>query len=85
MSLMIQGPKQPDNDINIYLKPLVDDILKLWKDGVKIWDGYKREHFNLRALLFVTITDLPDLGSLAGQATKGYNGCVVCLDNTKAR
>ena len=27
----------------------------------------------------------PEPRKLAGQATKGYNGCVVCLDNTEAR
>ena len=33
MPLMIQGPKQPDNDIDVYLEPLVDDLLKLWEDN----------------------------------------------------
>ena len=85
MPLLIQGPKQPGNDIDVYLEPLVDDLMKLWNDGVKVWDEYKREHFTLKAILFVTITDLPGLGSLAGQVTKGYKGCVVCLDDTDAR
>jgi hypothetical protein len=85
MPLMIQGPKQTGNDIDVYLEPLIDDLVTLWKDGVKVWDEYKWEHFKLRTLLFVTITDLPGLGSLAGLATKEYKGCVVCLDGTKAR
>ena len=85
MPLLIQGPKQPGNDIDVYLEPLVDDLMKLWNDGVRVWDEYKREHFTLKAMLFVTITDLPGLGSLAGQVTKGYKGCVVCLDDTDAR
>jgi hypothetical protein len=24
-------PKQPGNDIDVYLKPLVDDLILLWK------------------------------------------------------
>ena len=36
-------------------------------------------------VVFVTITDLPGLGSVSGQVTKGYQGCVVCLDDTNAR
>jgi len=36
-------------------------------------------------VVFVTITDLPGLGSVSGQVTKGYQGCVVCLDDTDAR
>jgi hypothetical protein len=27
MPVLIQGPKQPDNDIDVYLRPLVDELL----------------------------------------------------------
>jgi hypothetical protein len=57
----------------------------LWNDGVRVWDEYKREHFTIRGLLFVTIMDLPGLGSISGQVTKGYKGYVVCLDYNDAR
>ena len=50
-----------------------------------MWDEYKKEQFKLKALLFVTITDLPGLGSLSGQVTKGYKGCMVCLDGTSTK
>jgi hypothetical protein len=37
MSVLIQGPKQPGNDINVYLRPLVDELLLLWKkEGVRV-------------------------------------------------
>jgi hypothetical protein len=32
MPVLILGPKQPDNDIDVYLKSLVDDLLLLWKE-----------------------------------------------------
>jgi hypothetical protein len=42
MSVLIQGPKQPDNDIDVYLRPLVDELLQLWaKPGVRAWDEHK--------------------------------------------
>jgi len=63
----------------------MEDLLKLWMTSEKVWHEYKQEHFKLKALLFVTITDLPGLGSLSGQVTKGYKGCVVCLDGTFAK
>jgi hypothetical protein len=31
ISVLIQGPKQPGNDIDVYLRPLVDELLLLWK------------------------------------------------------
>jgi hypothetical protein len=42
MRVLIQGPKQPGNDIDVYLRPLVDELLLLWKEeGVRVWDEYK--------------------------------------------
>ena len=63
----------------------MEELLQLWRKGERVWDEYKKEHFKLKVLLFVTITDLPGLGSLTGQVTKGYKGCVVCLDDTSAK
>jgi hypothetical protein len=58
MPVLIQGPKQPDNDIDVYLRPLVEELLQLWaKPGVRAWDEHKQEPFDLRVLLFVTIND----------------------------
>jgi hypothetical protein len=50
MSVLIQGPKQPDNDIDVYLRPLVKELLLLWNDkGVRMWDEDKQGSFDLRA------------------------------------
>ena len=69
MPLFIQGPKEPGNDIDVFLRPLVDELLLMWKDeGVRVWDEYKQENFNLRALLFVTINDWPALSNLSGHS-----------------
>ncbi|XP_066335752.1 uncharacterized protein [Miscanthus floridulus] len=82
MPILIQGPRQPGNDIDVYLKPLVEELLVLWnKPGVRVWDEYKQEHFDLRAMLFVTINDWPALSNLSGQTNKGYNACTHCFDD----
>jgi hypothetical protein len=58
MPVLIPSPKQPGNDIDVYLKPLVDNLLLLWKEmRVCVWDAHTEEHFNLRALLFITTND----------------------------
>nr|CAE02388.2 OSJNBb0080H08.15 [Oryza sativa Japonica Group] len=80
-----QRPKQPGNDIDVYLRPLVEDLKQLWKkEGVPVWDEDKQEKFNLRALLFVTINDWPALSNLSGQSNKGYKACTHCMDETKS-
>jgi hypothetical protein len=80
MPVLIQGPKQPSNDIDVYLRPLVDELLLLWKkEGVRVWDENNQENFNLRALLFITINDWPALSNLSGHSNKGYRACTHCL------
>jgi hypothetical protein len=80
MSMLIQGPKQPGNDIDVYLRPLVEELQLLWsKPGVRVWDEYKQEEFDLRALLFVTINDWLALSNLLGQTNKEYNACTHCF------
>jgi hypothetical protein len=85
MMLVIQGPHQPSNNIDVYLQLVVDELMEMWTSKVKVWDKYKKEHFYLKALLFVTISDLPGLGSLSRQVTKGNKGCVVCMDDLDAK
>ena len=48
MPVFIQGPRQPSNDIDVYLRPLVEELLLLWnRPGVRVWDEHKQEHFDL--------------------------------------
>ena len=44
MSMIIQAPKQPGNDTDIYFQLLVEELLKLWvqKPVVKCYDAYKK-------------------------------------------
>ena len=85
MPVLIQGPKQPVNDIDVYLRPLVEELLQLWNgNGVCVWDEQRHEEFNLHVLLFVTINDWPALSNLSGQTNKGYHACTHCLDDTKS-
>ena len=68
MSVLIQGLKPPGNDIDVYIMPLVEELLQLCGEkGVHVWDEHKQEPFDLRALLFVTINDWPALSNLSGQ------------------
>jgi hypothetical protein len=81
LTILIQGPKQPGIDIDVFLEPLTEEMEKFWKHGVEMWDEYRRETFTLQEIIFVTINDCPALFSLSGQK-KGKTGCVVCLNHT---
>jgi hypothetical protein len=83
MPLLISGPVRVSNDIDVYLQQLIDDLLVLCeKEGVRKWDEFQQQYFNLRAMLFITIQDVPALGSISGQEFKGYKGCTWCMDET---
>ena len=58
LSLLIPGPYRPRNKIDIYLKPLVDELKELWEEGVETYDAYSKEHFHMHAILLWTILDL---------------------------
>jgi hypothetical protein len=67
MPVLIQGPRKHGNDIVVYLRPLVDELLQLWANpGIRVWDEHKQEEFDLRALLFITINDWPALSNILG-------------------
>jgi len=57
LSIMISGPRQPVNDIDVCLKSLIDDLKLLWKEGVNVYDSYSQESFCMRVMLFCTIND----------------------------
>ena len=49
MPVLIQGPKQPGNDIDVYLRPLVEELLQQWNGtGVRAWDEHMGGEFDLR-------------------------------------
>jgi len=39
--MMISGPKQPGNDIDVYLNSLIEDLKLLWNEGVDVFDAFK--------------------------------------------
>ena len=64
--MMIAGPRQPGNDIDVYLTPLIKDLRKLWLDGVDVYDGNVEQTFRLHAMIFCTINDFLAYGNLSG-------------------
>ena len=45
LSMLIYGPREPINDIDVYLSSLIDDLKLLWDDGVKVFDAFANESF----------------------------------------
>jgi len=79
--MMILGPRQLRNDIDVYLSPLIEDLRKLWDEGVVVFDGYRNKTFKLHAMLFCTINNFSAYRNLSGYSVKGHCGCPICEEN----
>ena len=84
MSLVIPDPKSPRKDFDVFLEPLIEELLQLWS-GVMTYDVASQTKFNLHAAILWSINDYSVLGTLSGRSTKGYYACVHCDKNTLSR
>lgn len=82
LTLLISGPKQPGINIDVYMAPLIDDLKQLWEVDIDVYDAYRKETFNLKAVLLWIINDFPSYGNLSGCVVKGYKACPICGDDT---
>jgi len=82
LSMMISGPKQPGNDIDVYLSPLIEVFSKLWDGGVLVFNGFRNETFHFCAMLFCTINDFPGYENLSGYSVKGHRAYSICEEDT---
>ncbi|CAH9127371.1 unnamed protein product [Cuscuta epithymum] len=79
MAMLIPGPRSPGRNIDIFLRPLIDELNMLWNVGVETWDACRKQNFMLRACLLWTISDFPAYGMLSGWSTHGRLACPYCL------
>ena len=82
LSMMISGPRQPGNDIDVYLSPLTEDLTKLWDEGVLVFDGFRNKTFQMCAMLFCTINDFPTYENLSGYSVKDHRAFPICEEDT---
>ena len=81
--ILVSGTKQPGDRIDVYLRPLIDDLKTLWKPGVKeVLDEFGHEEFMLHAMLFTTINDNLAQRNLFRQRKRKGAACSHCLDET---
>ncbi|KAL2498209.1 Uncharacterized protein Adt_23759 [Abeliophyllum distichum] len=81
LTLLIPSEHEPSKDIDVYLRPLIDEIKDLWEIGLYTYDKGTNSTFNLHVAVLWTIIDLPIYGNLFGWSTNGYNACPGCNDD----
>ncbi|XP_060668913.1 uncharacterized protein LOC107433057 [Ziziphus jujuba] len=85
ISLLLPGPTAPGKDIDMYLRPMIDELKDLWTNGVTTYDISKKERFTMHAAVLWTIHDFPAYGTLSGWSTKGYKACPTCNEDTSSQ
>ncbi|XP_039138843.1 uncharacterized protein LOC120276184 [Dioscorea cayenensis subsp. rotundata] len=82
VTLLIPGPRGPGNDIDVYMRPLIDELKILWESGVDTYDASMKENFQMRSALMWTINDFPAYGYVSGWSTQGKLACPCCNNKT---
>ncbi|KAL5582292.1 hypothetical protein UlMin_014734 [Ulmus minor] len=83
LSLLIPGPQSPGKDMDVFLRPLIEELKELWENGIDTRDaGNDRKVFKMRAALLWTVNDFPARSSLSGWSGQGYKACPTCNEDT---
>jgi hypothetical protein len=85
LSLVIPGPSLPGMDIDVYLQPLIDELLELRNVGVQTFDASKMKNFNMRSQLMWTINDLPASADLSGWPNRGMKAFPCCMKSIRSK
>ena len=71
VTLVIPGPKNPKQRLDVFLQLLIYELKSLWDVGVETWDVSLKQNFIMRALLLWTVSDFPAYSLLSGWTTAG--------------
>nr|XP_028948016.1 uncharacterized protein LOC114820868 [Malus domestica] len=79
MTLLIT--EDPGRSIDVYLRPLVDELKDLWTHGVRTYDKCTGKMFTLRAAMMWIVNDFPAYAMVSKWSTRGYMACPVCKED----
>ncbi|CAN6557429.1 unnamed protein product [Malus baccata var. baccata] len=81
---LILGPRSPGKEIDVYMRPLIDELNELWEMGTPTYDAYSNQSFTMKAAVLWTISDFLAYGMLSGWSTHGYKACPHCMHDKES-
>ena len=84
LTALVPGPKDPGLTLDVFLQPLIKELIKLWTGGIPEYDVSTKMNFTLRAALLCTVSDFPAYSMLSGRKTAGKYACPHCMEDTDA-
>lgn len=82
ISMIISGPTSPGKNLDVMLRPLIEELDSLWTDGVLTYDCLKKQNFQMCVALMWTISDYPAYGMLSSWSTHGRLSCPYCMESS---
>ncbi|KAI5332726.1 hypothetical protein L3X38_022855 [Prunus dulcis] len=70
MMMTVLITEHPGRSIDVYLRPLVDELKDLWTNGVRTYDKSTGKMFTLRATVMWTVNDFFAYAMVSGWSTK---------------
>jgi hypothetical protein len=84
LSTIMPGPSSPGQNIDVCLRPLINELTQLWSSGALAYDISRKHNFVMRAALMCTINDFLAYGMVSSWSTHGKLVCSYCMENNKA-
>nr|GEV61920.1 hypothetical protein [Tanacetum cinerariifolium] len=83
LSMLILGKKNPGQNIDVFLRPLVEELITLYNDRIETYDAARKENFIMKVVLLWTIIDFPAYAMLLGWSTHGKLACPYYMVGSK--
>jgi hypothetical protein len=83
LALVIPGPKESNKQMNIFLRPLMEELKELWQ-GVDAYDSHLKCRFNLRAAYLWSIHHNLIYDKFVDWCVHDRLNCLVCMDESDA-
>jgi len=84
LSMVIPGSNSLGWNIDVCLRPLIDELTQLWSSRALTYDVLRKHNFLMRAALMWTINDFSAYGMVSGWSTYRKLACPHCMENNKA-
>jgi hypothetical protein len=79
LSTVILGLYSPSRNINVYLRPLIDELNKLWSFEVLTYNISRKKVFKMKTSSIWIINDFPLYGMILSRSTHEKLTCSYCM------
>jgi len=80
-STVIPDLNSPSWNIDVCLRPLIDELMQLWSFGALTYDVSRKQNFFMKVALMWTINYFPAYGMVSDWSTHRKLACPYCMEN----